>query len=412
MEVVVAVAIGVLIVGAVVTGIAGILRGNVQNKQLETAAGFAGEYFTVLTAIAEQEWHDIYNLNKGASSKYYINLGSAPDEIVSGEEGFLDDDIRSGLVAHWRLDEATGTVAYDATANSLDGAISGPTFSATSTCRIGRCFSFDGVNDYVSVPDASALNPTSTITLSAWFRANDIAGQIIPPIVKKADASAGYSLEIDNTTSQLRFYVFVGGAWRSSPASAAIATGKWYHAVGVYDGSNIRLYIDGQEVSPPTSQTGSITAAINLFNIGRDPANTTRLWDGLIDDVRIYNRALSADEVWKLYNSNRYTRYFYVENVCRTSAGAISGVPPCGSDTEDPSTQKITVNVGWTILTEHDSFTHTRYLTRYANHLFSQTDWSGGAGIEGPITATTTVTFATSSNIHFATSGEIRVKGF
>ena len=100
----------------------------------------------------------------------------------------------------------------------------------------------------------------------------------------------------------MSFSVYISGAgWATSTSPSALSTGTWYHAVGTYDGSNIRLYLNGVQATS-TTQTGSLASASGALNIGRDPSNTLKLWNGLIDEVKVYNRAISANEVLDLYN--------------------------------------------------------------------------------------------------------------
>jgi len=124
LEIIVAVAVGSIIVGSVVVSIVGVLRGNIQSKQTQYAAGIVGEYFTVLNGITENDWHDIYDLSKGSSNKYMLRLGSSSVDIIQGEEGLIGDDVTNGLVGYWKFDEATGTIVYDFSELQNNGTLS------------------------------------------------------------------------------------------------------------------------------------------------------------------------------------------------------------------------------------------------------------------------------------------------
>ena len=201
----------------------------------------------------------------------------------------------SGLVSWWP-GEGNASDIIGGNNGTLQGGVTfGPGL-------VGRAFSFDGVDDYISVPNHGSLNP-QTITVDAWFYATGISGQQFPPIVKKADANGGYAFEINQNDNQLRFWVYVSGIGWQSSAPAPISPNTWYHAAGTYDGSNIRVYVNGQPQGAPTSVTGTIAPASNPLNIGRDPSNPLRFFKGLIDEVEIYNRALSADEIAAIYNA-------------------------------------------------------------------------------------------------------------
>lgn len=201
----------------------------------------------------------------------------------------------SGMVSWWGGDNN----AFDMVGTNHGTLMNGASYAPSI---VGQAFNFDGVDDYVSVPDNASLNP-SVITIDTWFYAADISGQLYPPIVKKAGANSGYALEIDSDTSQLKFWVYVSGTgWRSSTA-VPISVNTWYHAAGTYDGSNIIIYMNGQPQGSPTSVNGVIASSNNPLNIGRDPSNPTRFFKGYIDEVEIFNRALSHDEIQSIYNA-------------------------------------------------------------------------------------------------------------
>lgn len=168
-----------------------------------------------------------------------------------------------------------------------------------ATGKVGQAFSLDGVDDYVEIPLDASLNPAH-ISVDAWFYATDITKQYSYPPIVKTDA---YALEIDSDDQQLRFWVKAGEGWKSS-SSLIVLTNTWYHAVGTYDGSLIKLYRNGQPTYSPTSTSGDIQAITTPVNIGRDPLHPSRLFTGLIDEVEIFNRALTADEVAAIYNAD------------------------------------------------------------------------------------------------------------
>ncbi|GAB4405474.1 MAG: hypothetical protein OHK0039_06500 [Bacteroidia bacterium] len=159
----------------------------------------------------------------------------------------------------------------------------------------GYTLNFDGVDDYVEVAHDASLNP-SEITVEAWFYPTDVAGQTIPPIVKKASTTEGYALEIDESTSELRFYVRTAGAWYSSPAYVVPVTHRWYHAARSYDGTDIKLYVDGKYIGA-TTIAGSISHLTNSLTIGYDMVNTGRYFEGYIDEVRIWSDIRSHSEI-------------------------------------------------------------------------------------------------------------------
>ncbi|MGC9046549.1 MAG: LamG-like jellyroll fold domain-containing protein, partial [Minisyncoccia bacterium] len=130
---------------------------------------------------------------------------------------------------------------------------------------------------------------------------------------------------------------------------------------------------------------------------------------GLIDEVRIYNRALSTTEIKRLYNSAVFTRYFTVNDVYRDASDNI--VPSGG--TLDPSTQLINVIVNWlTNQGKSGSYNVSYYLSRWVNKTFDQTDWSGGSGQTNPTTQPDNK-YNSSSNVDVnSVPGSIKLQGF
>ena len=161
----------------------------------------------------------------------------------------------------------------------------------------GSTLTFDGINDYVNISNTAALNPTSAITVEAWIKA-DTWG--INPwsnsIVNKegwALGPQGYTLRCGQN-GRLSFNFGNAGVWHEAVSTPQMSTNRWYHVVGTYDGSVIRIYINGQQVGT-TNYSGSIAVGTYDVKIG-DIAYTaagSRLFDGQIDEVRIWNQALS-----------------------------------------------------------------------------------------------------------------------
>ncbi|HKP06724.1 MAG TPA: LamG-like jellyroll fold domain-containing protein [Microbacterium sp.] len=145
------------------------------------------------------------------------------------------------------------------------------------------------VKGYVTLPDAPALNIGGTkLTVEAWVKPD--AAQTAPIVTK---GNHQYSLKVDG--SNLQFFIF-SGAWRSVNAPLpANWVGEWHHVAGVYDGQTIQLYVDGQIVAT-APYTGNIATSSYTVNVGRD-SERKQVGNGAIDQVRIYNRALTVAEL-------------------------------------------------------------------------------------------------------------------
>jgi hypothetical protein len=162
-----------------------------------------------------------------------------------------------------------------------------------------RAIEFDGSDDHTEHPTFEYAN-TDTFSLSQWFYPHARAGSpAYLSNLKGGGAGHGIEMQWRNT---FNFYVGIGGSWSLVSASATgLTLNEWHIVTGVYDGTNITLYFNGDLVGT-TAATGAITAANNSFTIGRGSGS----FDGLIDDVYYWKRALSLDEIKALASTRNY----------------------------------------------------------------------------------------------------------
>ncbi len=204
---------------------------------------------------------------------------------------------------HWKLDDATGLTATDSSGRGNDGTLTGgPDW--TVGLLAGALALDDFSNDRVVVPDDPSLYITEAITLSAWIKPNGLGSQFI--ISKSVfNNTDGYELSLSNV-GKVFFRLnqqSSGNTWRIQSTSIHPTDGTtWMHIAATYDGETQRLYINGVEEN---SQPASITIATNDIDLGLGgQADGTRVIDGVIDDVRVYGRALSGAEIADLYAAN------------------------------------------------------------------------------------------------------------
>lgn len=212
-----------------------------------------------------------------------------------------------GLVGHWKMDEASWTGAAgevkDSTGNGNDGTAS--TGVTPVSGIFGGAGDFDGANDHIDCGSDSSLKP-QTLTVSAWINTETLASSKSRRIVDGdfSDSVRGYSL-IQKPDNTLLFGVRNSGASIGrGDSSTTMSMNKWFHVVGTYDGSKVSIYVNGLlEDENPYSNT--ITYGSNPIEIGRYRAHPDDGYDfdGLIDEVRIYDRALSEKEVFDLYEN-------------------------------------------------------------------------------------------------------------
>ncbi|MFH1893474.1 MAG: LamG-like jellyroll fold domain-containing protein [Candidatus Zixiibacteriota bacterium] len=206
------------------------------------------------------------------------------------------------LVAYWTFDEDESGIAFDVSGYGNHGVIHDATHVGGV---VGKALQLDG-NDYVEVQNAPSLNPIGAITLEAWYRPNSNGGGATPIIDKGYIQHSGpfyqYHLSSTGDLSSSGYghakFEFVVGVnrddWAYTPSDFWTA-GVWYHLVGTYDGQYMRLYVDGDLIDSEPATGNMQDYGKNVF-LGKF-SNLNQYLVGAIDEVRIYNRALSQSEV-------------------------------------------------------------------------------------------------------------------
>ena len=215
--------------------------------------------------------------------------------------------LQTGLVGYWPLDGGTTSWKTDTTQDVSGSGNTGALVNMSTTTspvpgKIGGALKFNGSTQYINLGTPSSLNITgSAVTVSAWVKVGSynnfrgVAGSVNTSL-------QGYSLYSESTGP-----VFgVGTGAFSFVTCADAVTNTWQLWTGVYGGGNDYLYINGKLCTSPVAGTGNIVSSGIYFSIGNNAAGVGQsYWNGSIDDVRIYNRALSAQEVAQLYAAGR-----------------------------------------------------------------------------------------------------------
>ncbi len=396
-EVLIALAIGAILIGTASIAMVVVLNSSTVNQNQQNASALAREMLEKVNALTSADWHNLSDLSHGSSTVYYITASSSELAIIAGKEGMTENDIYQGLIGYWKFDEASGSVTYDHSGNNYDGTLyNSPTRESSGNCVVGKCLNLDPLQtQYVGLPSISISND---ITVAAWVYSvnNNQTGFVIA----KNPIDTQWELFYDANTLKWRGG---SGAAGGEISVSAPSVNNWHFLVVTQSGTGASLYIDG--VLAASSTVTAIGNGSGDINIGR--SGSGYYFNGKIDDVRIYNRVLSADEVYSLYNSARFTRYFYVENVCRTNDANfdIAGTAPClAGQAEDPNTQLVTINVDWG---QSGGLTVSEYLTRWKNNSFPQFDWSGGSA--GEIIITKPSEFYSSADNIATSTGAIQI---
>ena len=243
-------------------------------------------------------------LSTGVS--YTLTINQVEDEsgnpIAAGTERtfqYTAVQLGEGLVAYYAFDEKTGTTVHDGSGNGHDGDLTGGTWS---NGRIEGAAAFDGVDDRI---DLGGLDIAGNgLTIACWFRADDYAnedGRLVSKATGIMEADHYWMLSTTSSGGQirLRFRLKTGGTTSTLIAgSGNLAASTWTHAAAVYDGSTMTLYKDGVPAGS-VSKTGSVSVnpAVSAWIASNPPTAGSNAFDGLVDEVRLYNRALTPDEI-------------------------------------------------------------------------------------------------------------------
>jgi hypothetical protein len=197
----------------------------------------------------------------------------------------------TGLVAAYGFNQGSGTAVTDSSGTGNNGSTSGTTWNAAG--RFGPALSFNGTTASVTVPDSTSLDLSTGMTLEAWVNPSSAGGPWRTVIFKHSSGMV-YALYSNNGANRPTGQVNILGE-QNALGSALVPANTWTHLATTYDGATLRLYVNGTQVGSK-AQTGSIPASTGALRIGGN-AIWGEWFAGTVDDVRIYNRALTAAEI-------------------------------------------------------------------------------------------------------------------
>ncbi len=204
-----------------------------------------------------------------------------------------------GLVAAYPFAEGSSTTTADVSGNGHTGTlINGITWTLEG--KEGNALSFDGTNDVVEVVDASLLRLGTTQTIAGWLNLTQLPSDWVR-IIGKGDLNyRNYGVWLSASGTIAYQIVSNGGIWVTISSTTQFSAGSWNHFAATYDGTTIRLYINGQEEA---SEAYTYTPAISADPLTFGYAGYHTYLNGTLDEVRIYGRSLTATEVQTLYTS-------------------------------------------------------------------------------------------------------------
>jgi hypothetical protein len=196
----------------------------------------------------------------------------------------------AGAVAAYGFEETSGSTAVDQKGVN-NGTISGAT--RTTAGRFGRALSYDGINDRITVPHHVTLTPSNALTVESWVNPSALSG-VRSVATKERASSIAYALYAHNSTNRPRARLFTTSDL-TTDGTAALPLNAWSHLAMTWDGTTLRLYVNGLQVSS-RAVGGALASGTGPLSLG-GTSTGSQWFSGRIDEVRVYNRALTAAEV-------------------------------------------------------------------------------------------------------------------
>ena len=248
----------------------------------------------------------------GDADKTSTDGGDSYSTFEIGTDLSLSPYKDTGLVGYWRFDDYTsGSIINNQTDGLEDSSGYGNNGIATNIDGLNMSFvegkrgsavSFDGTDDGINCGSMSQLQDLSTITIAAWIKTSINVQQMVVSKWTSASVSPFY---LSTMVNNIRLSLVNSSAVRvNDDRSFVFSNNEWHYIVATYDGVDIKLYADSIFLSPSAPQTGTMLNSDDPVIIGRFYSSTIK-FTGLIDDVRIYNRALSAAEIKSLYEGTK-----------------------------------------------------------------------------------------------------------
>ncbi len=372
--------IGIGVVAIVFSAITGLMYVSLQNsknsRERSLAQTLIDDSSSAISGIINYDWHSLYSSEGGVG---YWPLDEGVD--IAADNKIVLDEIsgNNGLIN-------LGSAGNTSLANA---------WQSDSSCISGKCLSFDGSDDQIviDISTTSSLDLTNNFTISLWIYPTD--NNTSRPIISKTDAGLNLGYKIENNSGILKSSIFSLGT------SCVLSTGnldlnQWQLITVVYNGSNISHYKNGELQGAPFSCSISVSKNTEDFLIGAQLSDSSK-FAGKMDEIRIYQRVLTQDEISNLFNypanlysSNvggiwriregieklnyagiEFSRSFKVLAAFRDTNGNLVN----DNGNFDPLTKKIVYTVLW----GNKKLEETQYVSRVNNNLvFAQTDWSNG----------------------------------
>ncbi|MCK5584148.1 MAG: DUF2341 domain-containing protein, partial [Elusimicrobiales bacterium] len=279
-------------------------------------------------------WVKISSINQ-ANSNVYMHYGNA-DATAQSDIGSTFVREISGIKAVWSLDENSGTVAYDKSGNGYNGTIlNGP---QVVEGRFGNALNFDGSNDKIDLPTAIPAINNSSFAWTLWLKTAASSSGLLTKRGTSADQPINI-MHIESGKAYFWMQWVAGGG--GGTATSLLDDNEWHYFVAQRNTSNntIEIWVDGVRELLVPGTTGDGVGGIAQFTMGANHQGNSNFFTGILDEVIIYQKFLSSEEIADLYAGVPYTTLDYSGNVLvrknaegepTISAGAIEDTPTTG----------------------------------------------------------------------------------
>ena len=255
----------------------------------------SGGKYILRVSISGKDGH-IYRISKNSDGNSSPPPPSSPPPSSPPPSSPPPSNDSGKLVALWNMEDGRGKTASDKSGERNHASIHGAIFRSP---KVGKSsLRFDGRNDYAVVGDSSSLDASSAVTIAAWIHPDNLRrGNESQFILSKSGA---YRMFV-RRDRQVRFQIYNPRSNRiSSQPTVTIPDKKWTHVAGTYDGKKLKVYINGK-LEKTVSFSGSIRINRNPLYFGAENKREKRFFDGKIDDLRVYKKALRASEITGLF---------------------------------------------------------------------------------------------------------------
>jgi concanavalin A-like lectin/glucanase superfamily protein/glycosyl hydrolase family 2 len=267
--------------------------------------GISGGVYTQLTDV-ERELNGFFTYDRKVEKMDFARVREVNQEVIRGADGRgtgrpPPPPGTPGItgIGYWPLDENGGSTAVDQVRGNNGALVNSPTWTAGKN---GSGLQLNGTNQFVDT-GKTVLDTSASYSASAWVRLDEASGAFQTAVSQDGASNSAFFLQYSG--GDRRFAMSFAGVRALAPTTPV--AGQWYHLVGVRDAlaGELRLYVDGVFAGRADACMGDASTGPLVFGRGRYGGNPVDYWHGALDQVHVYDRALSAEEVQHLYSSGK-----------------------------------------------------------------------------------------------------------